>query len=88
MDAVVAVLAVVVGCVMVYFSAISLYAYLQTGERVFRSRARAVSVDAHAALWHMGQLVFGALGVAAYGARVLRRTLASVQPPDRRDRLM
>ncbi len=87
MDAVVAVLAVVVGCVMVYFSAISLYTYLQTGERVFRSRARAVSVGAHAALWHMGQLVFGALGVAC-GARVLRRTLASVQPPDRRDRLM
>ncbi|KPL47776.1 membrane protein [Xanthomonas axonopodis] len=87
MDAVVAVLAVVVGCVMVYFSAISLYTYLLTGEIVFRSRTGSVSVGTQAALWHLGQLVFGALSVA-YGARVLRRKLASVQTPHRRDRSM
>ncbi|OQP84341.1 hypothetical protein IA54_017780 [Xanthomonas phaseoli pv. syngonii LMG 9055] len=87
MDAVVAVLAVVVGCVMVYFSAISLYTYLLTGEIVFRSRAGSVSVGTQAALWHLGQSVFGALCVA-YGARVLGRKLASVQTPHRRDRSM
>ncbi|ABJ90047.1 hypothetical protein XOO4948 [Xanthomonas oryzae pv. oryzae KACC 10331] len=36
MDAVVDFLFVVVGCVMVYFSAISFYTYLQTGEILFR----------------------------------------------------
>ncbi|PKV11067.1 hypothetical protein MUG10_09335 [Xanthomonas prunicola] len=87
MDAVVAVLAVVVGCVMVHFSAISLYTYLQTGEIVFRLRAGSVSVGAQAVLWHMGQLVFGVLCVA-YGASVLRRMLVSVQTPNRRDRSM
>lgn len=55
----VAVLAVIVGCVMVYFSAISLYTRPQTGQILFRSRAGSVSVGAHVALWHLGQLMFG-----------------------------
>ncbi|WP_372162203.1 hypothetical protein [Xanthomonas axonopodis] len=77
MDAMVAVLAVIVGCVMVYFSAISLYTRPQTGQILFRSRAGSVSVGAHVALWHLGQLMFGALCVAC-GASVPRRTSASV----------
>ncbi|MBV6854361.1 hypothetical protein KWH45_13170 [Xanthomonas campestris pv. mirabilis] len=77
LDAVIAVLPVVVGCVRVYFSAISLYTRPQTGQILFRSRAGSVSVGVQAALWHLGQLVFGALCVA-YGASVLRRTSASV----------
>ncbi|MBV6810577.1 hypothetical protein KWH19_12460 [Xanthomonas campestris pv. pennamericanum] len=77
MDAVIAVLPVIVGCVMVYFSAISLYTWPQTGQILFRSRAGSVSVGAHAALWHLGQLMFGALCVAC-GASVLRRTSASL----------
>lgn len=77
LDAVIAVLPVVVGCVMVYFSAISLYTRPQTGQILFRSRAGSVSVGVQAALWHLGQLVFGALCVAC-GASVLRRTSASV----------
>ncbi|KAB0534858.1 membrane protein [Xanthomonas phaseoli pv. phaseoli] len=87
MDAMVAVLAVVVGCAMVYFSAISLYTYLQTGEILFRSRAGSVSVGAHAALWHLGQVVFGAFCVA-YGASVLRRKLACVSTSGRGERAM
>ncbi|AMU96841.1 hypothetical protein [Xanthomonas citri] len=82
MDAVIAVLPVGIGCVMVYFSAISLYTYLQTGEILFRSRAGSVSVGAHAALWHLAQVVFGALCVA-YGASVLRRKLARVSTSGR-----
>ncbi|PPV06035.1 putative membrane protein [Xanthomonas bromi] len=84
-DAVVAVLAVVVGCVIFYFSAISFYTYLKTGDILFRPRAGSVSVGIEAALRHMGQLVFGALCVA-YGTSVLRRKSASVQTPHRRDR--
>ncbi|AJQ89585.1 hypothetical protein [Xanthomonas oryzae] len=87
MDAVVDFLFVVVGCVMVYFSAISFCTYLQTGEILFRARAGSVPMGVEAARWHMGQLLFGALCVA-HGASVLRRKLPSVQPPDRRDRSM
>ncbi|MFC0154613.1 hypothetical protein ACFFJ4_13600 [Xanthomonas dyei] len=69
---------------MVYFSSIRLYAYLQTGEILFRPRLGPAFVGPHAAIWYAGHLVLGMLCVA-YGASVLRRMSARVPTADPRD---
>nr|WP_228734571.1 hypothetical protein [Xanthomonas euvesicatoria] len=51
MDAVIAALPVIVGCVMVYFSAISLYTWPQTGQILFRSRAGCALASGPVDVW-------------------------------------